>query len=139
RLARLATVGAVAVAGWIPFVLDARHTLTSAARFAEPTDARSTLRALGFRAAATPGWDRPVQLVGGFLVAAWVVRRGRWAAAPAAAVAVRLSIEPVIRHYYTAGLVLTVLVAELVAARGAGSQRRWLGPWRTVAVWTLLE
>jgi hypothetical protein len=132
RGARMAVVAWVAIAGWIPFVLDARRTLSSAAGFAERTDPRSTLRALGFHAVATPSWDRPVQLALGFAVAAWVVHRGRWAAAPAAAVAVRLAVDPVIRHYYTAGLVLVVLIAELVH----GSRH---GPWRAIVVWALLE
>ena len=50
----------------------------------------SALRVLGVRAARTPGWVRPSQLVLGVAAGGAVWRRGGWAAVPLAGIGVRL-------------------------------------------------
>jgi len=78
RLALAAWAGVVAAA-WLPFyLLDPRST--AATTFRIRNVATSSLRVLGVHAAATPSWDRPVQIGLGAALALVAVRRGRWPA-----------------------------------------------------------
>jgi hypothetical protein len=108
----LALVGAIAIAGWVPFVV-ADHGTLDTSSFEIVNDPTSVLRAIGIDAATTPGWVRPAQLGGGFGLAMVAVRRARWPAAVLAAVAWRLLLEPGAHRYYTAGFVLGALMVEL--------------------------
>ena len=132
RLLRLALVGGAVALTWAPFVLGAPDTVSSLGSFDSPVEATSGIATLGFDAAVTPDWARPVQLVGGFLLAALAVKRGRWLAAPMVGIAVRLAFDPATHYYYVIGLVLAVMAWEL------GRDARMV-PWRSVIVLVVLE
>ena len=108
----LATVGGV----WGVFaVLD--PAMISAAHFVIPVDPGSTIGL--FRLAAnTPWWCRPAQLVGGAVLAAIAVKRGRWPAVLLIAIALRMLIDPVAKNYYDSGLVLAASVFDIITATG---------------------
>ena len=117
RPRRTLLLGAAATAlPWLPFVLADRATVTPTS-FDQPVDPASALRALGVAGAAMPHWVRPAQVLLGLALAALLVRSGRWAAALAAAVAVRIALDPAIYNYYTPTLVFAALALDLVAAR----------------------
>jgi len=115
--------GAVALA-WLPFLLADPHTLCALGQFTIHNSASSALRALGVASSATPGWDRPAQLLLGAAVALVAVRRGRWAAVPLAVVAARLLLDPATYPYYTAGLLVACAAVDL------------LTPYRRLPLWT---
>jgi len=104
--------GALALA-WLPFLLADPRTLSSLGQFTIHTSASSALRALGVTSPATPGWDRPAQLLLGAAVAFVAVRRGRWAAVPLAVLAARL-LDPATYPYYTAGLLVACAAVDLL-------------------------
>jgi hypothetical protein len=131
RWDRVAIVGVAVGATWAPFVLAEPSTL-DAGRYRITNDPTSVLRALGVDDPSTPLWVRPAQLVGGLAVVALVVAARRWPAALLAGVAWRLLLEPGAHRYYTAGVVLGLLVVELV--RDASGL-----PWRTVLAAVVLE
>jgi len=108
-----ATAGAVALA-WLPFLLADPRTLSALGQFTIHTSASSALRALGVTSPATPGWDRPAQLLLGAAVAFVAVRRGRWAAVPLAVLAARLLLDPATYPYYTAGLLVACAAVDLL-------------------------
>jgi hypothetical protein len=111
---RIVLVAVVVAATWVPFVLADSATL-DVRDFRIVNDQTSVLRALGIDDPMTPLWVRPLQVVGGFLVVAAVVLRGRWPAALACGLAWRLLLEPGAHRYYTAGVVLALLFVELAA------------------------
>jgi hypothetical protein len=113
RWLRPVGAAAVALATWAPFVLAEPATL-DVRRYEITNEATSALRTLGVTGATTPDWARPAQLLGGLAVAGLLVLAGRWPAALMAGVAVRLVLDPAANRYYTAGLVLAVLVYEWV-------------------------
>lgn len=113
RLLRPVVAAAVALVTWVPFVLVEPDTL-GVRGYEIANEATSALRTLGVSAATTPEWARPAQLLVGLAVAFLLVRAGRWPAALMAGVAVRLLLDPAANRYYTAGLVLAVLVFEWV-------------------------
>ena len=123
--ATLVWMAAVAAA-WMPFVLADPGTL-HASGFTIPNVASSSLRALGVTAASTPSWDRPVQVLLGVALGAVAVRRGRWLVVPAVVLSVRMLLDPGAYSYYTAGLVLATVVADLGWRR-----TRW--PWMSIGV-----
>lgn len=117
RPRRALAMGAAAVAlPWLPFVLADRATVTPTS-FSQPIDPGSALRALGATGAAMPHWIRPAQVLAGLALAVLLVRSGRFAAGLAAAVAVRIALDPAIYDYYTPTLVLAALALDLVALR----------------------
>jgi len=125
RQAALVWLASVAAA-WLPFVLTDPRTL-HAGGFSIPNVASSSLRTLGFTAATTPSWDRPVQLILGVALAAVAVRRGRWLVVPAVVLAVRMLLDPGAYPYYTAGLVLATVLMDV-----GWRQTRW--PWVSMEV-----
>ena len=129
--ARPVVAAGAAVATWVPFVIAAPETL-DAADFGITNDPTSVLRALGFDAATTPGWVRPVQLVGGLLAVGLVVLVGRWPGAILAGISWRLLFDPGAHRYYTVGFVIGALVLELTARPGKP-------PWFTVVGAVALE
>ncbi len=108
----LPVVGAAAL-----FLLADPHTLT-AARFAIPNVASSSLRTLGVSDPNTPGWDRPAQFGLGMALAALAVHRSRWRAVVMVASAVRIMLDPSVYSYYTAGILLGAVVWDIHARRG---------------------
>lgn len=131
RFVRPAVAAGLAVATWVPFVLAAPETLDVRSHdiFNQTT---SALRAIGVTAETTPGWVRPVQLLGGMAVVGLLVLVGRWPAALMTGVALRLLLDPGANRYYTVGLVLAVLVFEWV-----DHPRRL--PWLALGTAALLE
>jgi len=117
---------AAVAAAWLPFVLADPQTL-HAGGFSIPNVASSSLRALGVTAAATPSWDRPLQLLVGGVLGAVAVIRGRWLVVPAVVLAVRMLLDPAAYPYYTAGLVLATVLVDV-----GWRQTRW--PWVSIAV-----
>ena len=115
---RLAVLGALVVAAWLPFVLDEPGTVHAAASFKITNAAASALRALGVANATTPPWVRPAQLGLGLVAATLLVRTGRWHTVLMATVAIRLILDPAVHHYYTAGLVAGVLLWEGISRPG---------------------
>jgi hypothetical protein len=127
----LAVSAGVVVLSWAPFVLAEPHTLDTA-EHAIVNEATSALRVLGVDEPETPDWVRPAQLLGGLAVTWLLVARGRWLSVVMAGVAVRLLLDPAANRYYTAGLVLGLLLHELVH-----HPRRL--PWMAFAAAALLE
>jgi hypothetical protein len=113
RLLRPVVAGALALITWAPFVIAEPATL-DVRDFRIANEATSALRALGFTGEFAPDWVRPAQLLGGLALVGFLVLVGRWPAALMAGVAVRLVLDPAANRYYTAGLVLAVLVFEWV-------------------------
>ncbi len=115
------TVASGVAAVWGPFLLWNRGTL---AGFHPPVavTVTSPLRALGYRGAIIPDWDRGLQL--GLEVVAGMLAglRRRWWGVPLVAIAVRLALDPQANGYYAGGAVLAALVVDL-----AGSV--WTVPW----------
>ncbi len=114
-LRRLAALAGLVLVGWLPFVIDEPGTVHAAASFKITNATSSALRALGFANATTPAWVRPAQVLFGLAAAALRVRTGRWHAVLMATVAIRLVLDPAVHHYYTAGLVVGVLLWEGIA------------------------
>lgn len=131
RLLRPVIAASLAVATWVPFILAEPDTLDTS-DFGIENDPTSLLRALGVDAATTPGWVRPVQLVGGLILVGIVVGVGRWPAAMLAGVSWRLLFDPGAHRYYTIGFVLGALLVESRLRPGRA-------PWWTVAGALTLE
>jgi hypothetical protein len=120
-----AVVGAalcIAVA-WLPFLLGDPGTL-SLTHFSIDNVDDSALHALGVHDVGTPAWDRPAQLAVGVAVGIAAVRHGRWPLILLAGVAARILLDPQTYPYYTSGLVLAALTADL------------LTPSRRLPLWT---
>ncbi|HEV7624172.1 MAG TPA: hypothetical protein VGO26_08555 [Amnibacterium sp.] len=113
RLPALAIAGLVVVAAWAPFLLLGTGSLR-ALQFRIPIEGASTLRLFGVRH-GTPAWCRPVQMLGGAAALLLAVRRSRWQAALLVVVAVRLLLDPAVKPYYDAGIVLGAAMADLYA------------------------
>ena len=109
---------------WAPFVI-ADPGSVAAAKFAIRNARDSGLRALGVGSPKTPPWDRPAQILAGFVLAAAAVWRGRWPAVLLICTSVRIALDPNTYPYYSAGLVTGALVWDLMGAR------------RPVPAWTL--
>ncbi|MCW2598893.1 MAG: hypothetical protein JWM02_722 [Frankiales bacterium] len=113
RRAAAVVVLAVGVAvAWLPFILGDPGTL-SLTHFSIDNVDDSALRALGVTSAGTPSWDRPAQLLLGLTAAVLALRRGRWQHVLLVVVAARLLLDPETYPYYTSGLVLAAVVADL--------------------------
>jgi hypothetical protein len=128
------TAVAVAVIGWVPFVLADHATIGALSHFTIRNSPVSALRALEVETPRTPAWDRLAQLfVGGAVVTGTVVpRRSRWPAALLAGIAARLALDPGAHHYYTAGLVTGGLAWDLISSPFGG-------PIGSIAAIVLLE
>jgi hypothetical protein len=128
---RPALAASIAVATWIPFIVAEPDTLDTSG-FGILNDPTSSLRALGIDAATTPGWVRPVQLVGGLVLVSFLVLRDRWPAAILAGISLRLLLDPGVHRYYTAGFVVgAVLVEDRI--------RPGRAPWFTITGALVLE
>ena len=113
-LARTAGVGLGALAVWSPFLV-AEPATWDTRGFGIDNDPTSVLRALGVHDPTTPGWVRPVQLIGGMALVAVLVVARRWPAALLGALAWRLVVEPGAHRYYTVGIVLGAVIVEMLA------------------------
>lgn len=122
RAVLVAAVGTAIV--WMPFVLAARGTTAALAPPVRVSDT-SLLWWLGSHHDVVPAWVRPVQLVGGPVLALVAVVRGRWAGALLAGLALRFLVDPQDLGYYAAAAVLAALVADLAS-------REHAIPWRAL-------
>jgi hypothetical protein len=118
--------GAGVAVAWLPFVI-ADPTTLHAGRFSIPNDPSSSLRVLGVASPSTPMWDRPLQVLLGVALGVVAVRRGRWLVVPVVAICARMLLDPGTYPYYTAGLVLATVLADLGWRR-----TRW--PWLSTIV-----
>jgi hypothetical protein len=116
-------LAALAVA-WLPFAI-ADHNTVAAMHYTIRNMPGSALRALGVKDPRTPSWDRPAQLLIGWVLAAAAVWRGRWPAVILLGVGARIALDPADHGYYTAGVLLGALLWDV------------LRPRRPVPLWTV--
>jgi hypothetical protein len=108
-----------ATACWAPFVIGGPGTLKALGGLRLRVNPASTLHALGVHSAMAPGWVRPVQLVGGFLLMLVLARRGSWVAIPFAGLAFRVISDPQIWLYYGMGPLVSAVLWDCL------HERRW--------------
>lgn len=116
----LAIAGSLVVASWLPFIFGSGGL--HAASTPLPISGISSLTFIGFGGGA-PSWMRAVQLAA-IVVAALAARRSGAADSVAAAMAVRLLLDPASYLYYLSPVLLAVGIADLTRGRG---------PWRLLA------
>ncbi len=107
---------AVIAAAWLPFYLADPATM-AAAHYTIRNMPTSALRALGVTAAQTPSWDRPAQVLLGWVLGAVAVWRRRWAAVILLGVGARIALDPGVHGYYTAGVMVGALIWDTIGAR----------------------
>lgn len=115
---------------WLPFFLDAPHSL-AAAEFTIPNHPASALRWLGVGDPETPAWDRPAQAVLSLLLGGVAVWRGRWAGVVLLGANARILLDPSVYTYYTASVLLGTLLWDVIG------QRRLVPWWSWIALLTL--
>lgn len=118
-------LAAIAVAG-LPFAI-ADHNTVTALHYTIRNMPGSALRALGVSDPRTPSWDRPAQLLIGWVLAAAAVWRGRWPAVILLGVGARIALDPADWGYYTAGILLGALLWDVLGTR------------RPVPLWTVMS
>ena len=111
-------------AAWLPFAVADHHTL-AALHYTIRNVPASALRALGVNDPRTPSWDRPAQVLIGWVLAAAAVWRGRWPAVILLGVGARIALDPADWGYYTAGVLLGALLWDVLGTR------------RPLPVWTV--
>jgi hypothetical protein len=116
-------LAAIAVA-WLPFAVADHHTV-AAMHYTIRNLPASALRALGVSDPRTPSWDRPAQVLIGWMLAAAAVWRGRWPAVILLGVGARIALDPADWGYYTAGVLLGALLWDVLGTR------------RPLPVWTV--
>jgi len=107
---------AVIAAAWLPFYLADPGTM-AAAHYTIRDMPTSALRALGVTADRTPSWDRPAQVLLGWVLGAVAVWRRRWAAIILLGVGARIALDPGVHGYYTAGVMVGALIWDTIGAR----------------------
>jgi hypothetical protein len=122
-----ASLLAMVVAGacWGPFVFSDSQTVSALGNFRFAVDVGSTPHFLGMALGNAPRWVRPLQFVGGFLVAAVAVRQRRWIAVPLIGFAFRVVIDPQTWMYYGIGPLIAAALWD------CAEQRKW-------PIWTAL-
>jgi hypothetical protein len=121
RWKALAIAAGIACVAWLPFAVADAKTL-SVLRPTVGVAPQSVMHLLG----APPGtvtkwtkWTRSVQLGCALVAAGLAVWRGRWAAVPLVAIAIRVALDPAVWPYYTTGVVLAALAWDLLRTRRA--------------------
>lgn len=114
----------VVVAAWLPFLLADPQTIRLTS-FGIVNDHASVLRLFGVTNQHTPSWCRPAQLLGGSALAAILVLKDRWPGAIAAVIATRMLLDPGVKNYYDAGLLMGAVTFDVML-----SARRI--PWMTL-------
>lgn len=128
---RVAVVVVVLVAvAWLPFYLT-HLSSTAAADFTIPNRPASALRWFGVVDPATPGWDRPAQLLLGLGLGTVAVLRGRWPAVVLLGADARIALDPSVYTYYGASILLGTLLWDAVG------QRRLVPWWSWIALLSL--
>jgi hypothetical protein len=121
--AAIVAIGAAA-ACWAPFVLGGPGTLTALGGYRLLVNSTSTLHLLGVHSLMAPGWVRPLQMAGGFVLMAVLARRSSWVAVPFAGFAFRVVTDPQTWLYYGLGPLMAAVLWDSL------HERRW-------PVWTL--
>jgi hypothetical protein len=118
RVQGAAAAAAVCIASWGPFLIaDAKTFDIGHVQLHVAPD--SPLAAMGVHVIRDGGGIRLAQFGIGLIVVAAIAARGGWAAAPLAAFAVRLALEPAAYPYYAAGVVAAAYLADVALRRGA--------------------
>lgn len=119
RRAPAALVAAGTAAGcWAPFVLADTGTVSALGQVRLPMSHLSSLVAFGVPPTAmAPGWVRPVQLAGSFLLMWWLARSGRWSAILFLGLMFRVVTDPQAVPYYGVGPLVGAFVWELSRGR----------------------
>jgi hypothetical protein len=114
-----ATLVAILTAGlcWAPFVVGAPQTVNALGGYQVVVDPGSTLHLLGVPLVDAPRWVRPLQLVGGFLLAVVVVRRRQWLALPVVVFGFRVLVDPQTWGYYGLGPLVGAVLWDCANAR----------------------
>lgn len=130
---------AVTAGAWLPFFLADAGTWRLT-QFGITNAPSSALRALGIVDPTTPAWDRPAQLTLAVVLGLVLGRRGRWAWVPLAVLASRLLLDPQVYGYYSAGLLMAAVVADLGGAH-LPSRQTVRVPWWTLtcATWAVAD
>ena len=119
----------VTAAGYLPFLIADPGTI-HATRFLIRNEPNSALRALGVTANYTPSWDRPAQILLGWLLGTLAVLRRRWPAVLLLAGAARIVLDPAAHSYYTPDVLVGALLWDLCTTRL---------PWWTVITFLALN
>ena len=120
----IAAASIAVAAAWLPFLLADSGTI-SALRPPVLIADTSVLRLVGITGQTVPGWTRTAQFLLAPAAALLAVVRGRWAAVPLVAIAVRLALDPQDIGYYTAGALIAAALADLACSD-------LLLPWATI-------
>jgi hypothetical protein len=115
----------VVIGFWLPFVLGDSQTLPALGGYHILPMPGSDLALMGIHHNLA-GWLRPTQFGLGIAAGIWMARRGHWAAAPLAGIAMRVALDPFTWAYYGFGPVLAALLWDLARP---GSRR--------IPTWTL--
>jgi hypothetical protein len=107
---------AALAAPWLPFVIGDHHTVSALADFKVYVDPRSPAHALGVPLGFPPNWLRPLQILGGLGLTAYLVRRGRWAALPMLVLGWRVLSDPQSWAYYGMGPLIAAALLDTVEA-----------------------
>lgn len=110
---------------WSPFVFGDSGTLR-ALHYGIPIDPASTLWLIYPNGGLTPSWDRYAQIGIGFALATVAVWRKRWPSAFAIVIIARLLLDPGVKNYYDAGLLVGTALFDVVISLTSI-------PWMTVA------
>jgi hypothetical protein len=117
-----------ALGWWLPFVLADSATIHALGSIAQTVGPTSTWSLFGIHGFAR-SWMRPLQLLGGLVVATITVRRVGWTAVPLIALAWRVTSDPYAWPYYALGPLLGSVLWDTTASR---TGRWWLVPWATL-------
>jgi len=124
------TVGVLSVAvAWLPFYIADPSSL-SAVSFKIPVADASVIHLFGI-VGGTPAWSRPAQLLTGAALASVAIYRGRWPAVLFVGICMRMLLDPAIKSYYDAGLVIGAGICDLLLT---GS----ILPWITLGALTMV-
>jgi hypothetical protein len=112
------TAMGTAVACWAPFVIADPGTVSALGAFRLHVASTSTLSLFGLvPGSVAPDWVRPLQMVGGFLLAWWVARSGRLSAVLVLGLLFRTVTDPQAWGYYGLGPLVGAFVWELSRGR----------------------
>lgn len=140
RWLAMGLAAAVLVAAYLPFVIADPGTLQ-----ARLTQVRADPASLPHLLSLGRGWIRPLQIVGGFLLTALMVVRGRWRSSLIAVTAFRVMFDPSTLAYYLAGPLVGALLVPSPAVLALtcmplllSGQAGWMAPFRAVIFAALL-
>lgn len=119
-----------ALAWWLPFVAAAPATVHELGSFSLTMVNHPTWQLFGLVGGRAPVWIRPLQMLGGLVLATVAVRRAGWAAVLVVALAWRVTTDPYDWPYYVMGPLIGAALWDLARGR-YGRLGKW--PWATLA------